>query len=223
MADDKLRVTRNQFAEFIKDHDTIKQFERLFDIANGNSIPSTYDLTSGNATATLPKVTGYPQSVDIFWTNGGTYTLTLAVTNSETVGGLAASIWTGEGEGSISVVSDGTNWEVRSYQDNGVNANGFWYKYKDGRLYCKARGLGLTVYASNEKKIVSWTLPSTMINTAYTGYAAVSPQTTTDWYGCIYVKYDTNTTTVCGFVIRNGGTAQNSVFSSYEATGRWRA
>jgi hypothetical protein len=38
--DDKLKVTRNQLAEFIDNHDTIKQFERLFDYINTFVIPS---------------------------------------------------------------------------------------------------------------------------------------------------------------------------------------
>jgi hypothetical protein len=37
--DDKLKVTRNQLAEFIDNHDTIKQFERLFDYINTFVIP----------------------------------------------------------------------------------------------------------------------------------------------------------------------------------------
>ena len=31
MAANKLKLTRNQFREFLKDHESIKQFEQLFD------------------------------------------------------------------------------------------------------------------------------------------------------------------------------------------------
>jgi len=91
-----------------------------------HNIVETFDISAANKTMTLPKVSGYPQSYDFFWTGGdGTYTATLAVTNSETVGGITAATWTGEGEGSISCVSDGTNWEVKAYDDY-VGTVGSW-------------------------------------------------------------------------------------------------
>ena len=106
------------------------------DLEYRQQLPFTNDLTSGNITHTLPKVTGFPQTESIYWENGGTFKLTLAVTNSETVGGLAAGTWEGEGEGHMLLESDGSNWQVREYEDSGSNANGEYQKYLDGILEC---------------------------------------------------------------------------------------
>jgi len=78
------------------------------------------DLTSGNSTYTLPEILGGPQKVSIYWTNGGTYKLTLAVTDGATVGGETAATWEGEGNGHIELESDGSNWQVREYEDSGA-------------------------------------------------------------------------------------------------------
>nr|MDA3814604.1 hypothetical protein [Candidatus Cloacimonadota bacterium] len=77
----------------------------------------TIDLTAANVTYTLPEIVGGFQEVSIYWTNGGTYKMTLAVTAAETVGGLSAGTWLGEGTGHIKVISDGTNWQVSEYDD----------------------------------------------------------------------------------------------------------
>ena len=60
-----------------------------------------YDLTSANKTHTLPPITGAPQTESVYWTGGGTYKLTLAVTDGATVGGETAGTWEGEGNGHI--------------------------------------------------------------------------------------------------------------------------
>jgi len=97
----------------------------------------TIDLTSANVTYTLPKIIGGNQVVDIYWTAGGTYKMTLAVTNSETVGGIAAAIWLGEGTGHAVIVSDGTNWQVREYEDLIIDATkGIARKEADGTMFC---------------------------------------------------------------------------------------
>ena len=103
-------------------------------------LPFTYDLTSANITHTLPIITGFPQTESIYWTNGGTYTLTLAVSDSETVGGIAASTWLGEGDGHMLLESDGTNWQVEVYEDHGkftdsgVDTLRYYNKYSDGTM-----------------------------------------------------------------------------------------
>ena len=79
-------------------------------------LPFTYSLSS-NKTHTLPAITGAPQTESVYWTGGGTYKLTLAVTDGATVGGETASTWEGEGKGHILVESDGSNWQVREYED----------------------------------------------------------------------------------------------------------
>ena len=84
--------------------------------AISNELPLTYDLTSANATKTLPEITGLPQRVSWYWENGdGTYKVTPAVTDGATIGGIAAALWLGEGEGRVVIESDGTNWQVREY------------------------------------------------------------------------------------------------------------
>ncbi len=86
----------------------------VFDVSD---LPQTVDLTSADVQVTLPEITGVTQSKSIYWTNGGTYKMTLAVTDGATIGGLSASIWEGEGEGNILLESDGSNWQVRDYED----------------------------------------------------------------------------------------------------------
>ncbi len=93
-----------------------------------------YDLTSANKTHTLPAITGAPQTESVYWTGGGTYKLTLAVTDGATVGGETAGTWEGEGNGHILVESDGSNWQVREYEDY-LGDVGVWHnvcKHKNG-------------------------------------------------------------------------------------------
>jgi len=75
------------------------------------SLANTYDLTSENKTHTLPEITGAPQIVSIYWTNGGTYKLRIKDADNNYLD------YEGEGEGHILVESDGSNWQVREYED----------------------------------------------------------------------------------------------------------
>ncbi len=127
-------------------------YQRVMDntVFNKQQLAITNDLTSDNITHTLPAITGLPQMESIYWTDGGTYKLTLAVSDSETVGGIAAGTWLGEGEGHMVVESDGTNWQVREYEDNGSIADSggdtdrVWYKTTDGVLRLEgARAMAL--------------------------------------------------------------------------------
>jgi hypothetical protein len=94
-----------------------------------------YDISAANTVITLPTITGYAQKYTYFWTGGdGSNTLSLAVTDGATVGGLSAGTWLGEGTGHIKVISDGTNWQVSEYEDSGSNGVEKWYKYGDGTL-----------------------------------------------------------------------------------------
>lgn len=99
-------------------------------------LATTYDLTSADKTHTLPAITGAPQKESIYWTNGGTYTLTMATPDSATIGGETAGTWKGEGEGHIIVESDGSNWQVIDYIDSGSNSNGKWEKHINKELIC---------------------------------------------------------------------------------------
>lgn len=44
MAVNKLRVTRGKLSEFIPDHDTIRQFEQLFELINALELDGTETL-----------------------------------------------------------------------------------------------------------------------------------------------------------------------------------
>ena len=139
---DKTSGTPSGFPDFAFEHDGTENNSNPtltlkspwgFAVENGLKVADTNNLTTANITYTLPKITGSPQVVSFYWSNGGIYKLTLAVSDSETVGGLAASTWEGEGDGHMVVESNGSNWEVKSYEDyvtDGVNQK-IW-KYKDG-------------------------------------------------------------------------------------------
>ena len=133
------------------------------DLEYRQQLPFTYDLTSANKTHTLPEITGAPQTVSVYWTNGGTYKLTLAVTDGATVGGETASTWEGEGEGHILVESDGSNWQVREYEDSGNNSNGEWKKERDGTLKCHNKMDSITMIGGPVNGLyydkADWTFP----------------------------------------------------------------
>ena len=80
----------------------------VFDVS---SLPKTYDLTSGDVTVTLPEITGVLQTKSIYWENGGTYKLRIKDSEGNYLD------YEGEGEGHIILESDGSNWQVRDYED----------------------------------------------------------------------------------------------------------
>jgi len=81
----KLKVTRGQFAEFIDNHDTIKQFEKLFDHVNSLIAPDVVEITD-----TVNIVKSFPFVVDVMGsqriyrrTGAGAGTFTLNTRDSE--------------------------------------------------------------------------------------------------------------------------------------------
>ena len=79
----------------------------VFDVS---SLPKTYDLTAANVIVTLPAINGVIQTRDIFWENGGVYSITIRDADLVT-------IETGSGDGNISLISDGSEWKTRYFTD----------------------------------------------------------------------------------------------------------
>lgn len=52
----------------------------------------------------------------------------------QTINGDDPLIWKGEGEGIITLISNGTNWLVKYYTDYGSNTNGCWKKFSSGKI-----------------------------------------------------------------------------------------
>ncbi len=99
------------------------------------SLPETYNIASANTVIALPDITGSVQRKTYYWTAGdGSNTFSFTVSDASTIGGIAATLWLGEGAGHISIESDGSNWQVREYEDSGSNANGEWKKELDGSM-----------------------------------------------------------------------------------------
>ena len=169
----------------------------------------TYDLTSASATHTFPAVKFKGQVCDVFWSNGGTYTLTLAVSNSETIGGLTASTWTGEGDGHIRVISDGTNWQVVEYED--ASSDMKWVKRASGELLMTWTGVGN--YDGYEN-----TLPHQAISTSY---YVVGTGGTRDWSPI--VDYTTKATTaVTMSAVRHDGSDGGDIVIDIFVHGAWK-
>lgn len=80
--------------------------------------PESFDISSSNQVYNLPAVKGGQKEI-IKWSGGdGTYKLTFTTQGSDTIGGLAASVWEGEGEGIIVLSDDGgTDWVAQEYED----------------------------------------------------------------------------------------------------------
>ncbi len=187
-----------------------------------------YDLISANNTHIFPKVTMKGQVWDIFWTNGGTYSLTLAVSNSETIDGETASTWEGEGEGHIRVISDGTNWQVVSYDDSGSNGYGKWQKYRSGKLICitvsqnptttspLSNAFGTTSGTTYYIADISFTLPHNYINASY----ICTPITNAGSVGYTMQAYPSTSSVVYGLLTTRG--AATSAPLAIRAEGEWK-
>lgn len=100
-----------------------------------DELPKTFDISSTSEVRTLPEINGVLQRKRYYWEGGdGSNTFSLAVSDGATVGGIAATLWTGEGDGNIDLESDGvSDWKVIDYTDyitDGVDQR-IW-KEKDG-------------------------------------------------------------------------------------------
>ena len=132
------------------------------------NLANTYDLTSENKTHTLPEITGAPQTVSVYWTNGGTYKLRIKKDDGTYLD------YEGEGEGHILLESDGSNWQVREYEDSGNvdNSDGLgskWVKHIDGNgeLWtttgnhtCETSIVGLYWWSSSVSVVIPFTIYS---------------------------------------------------------------
>jgi len=108
------------------------------DIGYYVSLPETYDISAANTVIALPNISGLVQRKTYYWTGGdGTYTFSFTVSDAATIGGELATGWIGEGEGTISLESDGSNWQVADYEDSGTIADSgvetkrSWVKFKN--------------------------------------------------------------------------------------------
>ena len=117
MAVDKtLRVTRDQFAKFIESHDTMRQFEILFDIVNFLKSPSVVEiLDATNIIDLLPLVSEMGGSTRIYRRTGvGAGTLTLNTQGSEELillNGTSVSTVVLSGEETLAIyASEGKLW-----------------------------------------------------------------------------------------------------------------
>ena len=219
---DKTSGTPSGFPDFAFEHDGTENNSNPtltlkspwgFAVENGLKVADTNNLTTANITYTLPKITGSPQVVSFYWSNGGIYKLTLAVSDSETVGGLAATIWQGEGEGHMIVESDGTNWQVREYEDSGgVFATGTWQKSKEGILKIQQSVIGSGSTVNTE------TIIKPLVSSEYRTVGSSSNSTSTS---DISVKFVNKTTTTVDV-----GTSVNgspvAILSDMLLIGRWR-
>jgi hypothetical protein len=81
---DKLKVTRDQLADFIDNHDTVKQFERLFDLVNTLKEPDVVTITDAtNVVQSLPLASDKRGRRIYRRTGAGAGTFTLNTQNSE--------------------------------------------------------------------------------------------------------------------------------------------
>ena len=104
------------------------------DLGYNISLPETYNIASANTVIALSDITGSVQRQTYYWTAGdGSHTFSFTVSDASTIGGIAATLWVGEGVGHITIESDGSNWQVREYDDYLTDgANQKIWKSKDG-------------------------------------------------------------------------------------------
>lgn len=103
---------------------------------NQRGLPETFDIVSSNTVKALPPITGKIQQFRYYWKNGdGSNTFSMTVSDAATVGGIAATLWIGEGNGYIDIESDGvSDWKVIYYDDSIVNGAEKYIKKADGEL-----------------------------------------------------------------------------------------
>jgi len=115
---------------------------------------TVYDISdSVDVTYNLPDASTVTREYTIKRRGSGTGKVLFSTQSSQTIEGLAASIWELEGEGEIVLFPYGGNWEVKHYEDSGSNANGSWQKYANGVLEQQHK---LTVTSASGEV---WTFP----------------------------------------------------------------
>ena len=186
------------------------------------SLPETYNIASANTVIALPDITGSVQRKTYYWTAGdGSNTFSFTVSDASTIGGVAATLWIGEGAGHISIESDGTNWQVREYEDSGSNANGNWKKFLDGELRCKFSDTNTIITTTALGSIfinsASYTFPHIFIDTSI-----IILKSTTLVIGRVWPGPESGLTTSSFTFWILGAQITNSGKTSYEAIGKWR-
>ncbi len=184
----------------------------IFDVS---SLPKTYDLTSENIVVTLPAITGVLQTKSIYWTNGGTYKLRIKRDDGTYLD------YEGEGEGHILVESDGSNWQVREYEDSGSNSNGNWKKEKDGGLKCWDTSSSEIITGGSHGNIyygdVNMTFPYSF-TTLKTAIVSSKESSGITW--ATYVDSSTNLTTLGCRIL--GSLSTSKGYLNYTALGTWK-
>jgi len=142
-------ITFESDTDRFKIGDEVTNYNDLDYQDQAGALPENNDISGTNFIKALPAINGKGQTVKVFWFGGdGSNTQTFTVSDAATIGGVAANLWTGEGEGNINLSSDGTNWVVDAYEDSGSNANGTWKKSLNGELFQK-KGKLVAVIASS--------------------------------------------------------------------------
>ncbi len=183
------------------------------------SLPETYNIASANTVIALPDITGSVQRKTYYWTGGdGSHTFSFTVSDASTFGGIAATLWIGAGEGHISIESDGSNWQVREYEDTLSDAtNGTARKVLNGDVYLDntISGIAVTIASGNIFRSGSqvWTLPMTV--TSVKSYSVIG-ETNQSWGGGAVRA----TTTITFRLLAQASRASETAILS--ATGRWR-
>lgn len=163
-------------------------------------------LPSGSANTTTTPAISY---------NGTSYTIKWIDGSALAVGDLDDTY----NKQNILFKFDGTDMLIAS-EISGSNADGEWVRYANGNQTCKKFDASSLAVGSNSTVIDTWTLPKTFLDAEYYTYATGRPDTSTDFYGCIYINTGTSTTQSAP-VFRNGATAQNIVDRRFFAKGRW--
>ena len=98
MANDVLKITRNQLAKFCPDSETIKQFERLFRIAAQNQSTNVQDslVVAGNADAKAEQAIGLVFAKE-FWKRVGAVLIPKNTSDKVNIQNTEASTGTGTG------------------------------------------------------------------------------------------------------------------------------
>ncbi len=191
------------------------------------SQPETYNIASANTVIALPDITGSVQRKTYYWTGGdGSHTFSFTVSDASTIGGIAATLWIGEGTGNITIESDGSNWQVKGYEDSGsitdsgINKDRKWWKDIDGTLrFIGAATATLVNVASFSYtatfgitfSVAPLVIPCGLVGYGASHFLAVGVRTVANTTSVVLQSRDTDATLVTG-----------SFDSVYSANGRWR-
>ena len=182
-------------------------FDVLIDEVNG--IPVVYDISSVNTLIPPPTITGHAQKYTYFWT-GGDGSNTFKFVTGTTIGGIDSALWVGEGEGHITIESDGTNYQVREYDDYYNSSNAYWKKDINGVLEQWENAIAISNAAT-------YTFLKAFISSSY-----ISTWTHASNSTRIMALHTRTTTNGVLRVIDDAGSAQSLTTGEHNTIGRWR-